>query len=67
MGCHPFQNTTTDVWMRRSRGCPAIGDDVDDVIFFDKDEAQHTGYVRQFLARCKEKRITLDLDTVDPR
>ena len=35
---------------------------VDDVVIFDCDEAQHTHHVRQFLARCAEKNITLNLD-----
>ena len=35
---------------------------VDDVVIFDKDEAQHAPHVRQFLARCAERNITLNLD-----
>ena len=35
---------------------------VDDVIIFDSDEAQHARHVKQFLSRCAEKSITLNLD-----
>ena len=35
---------------------------VDDIIIYDCDEQQHTAHVRQFLQRCAEKHIALNLD-----
>ena len=35
---------------------------VDDVVIFDKDEAQHASHVREFLQRCLEKKITLNTE-----
>ena len=35
---------------------------VDDIIIYDCDEQQHTAHVQQFLQRCAEKHIALNLD-----
>jgi len=35
---------------------------VDDIIIYDSDATQHAAHVREFLQRCAEKRITLNLD-----
>ena len=35
---------------------------VDDVVIYDNDPTQHTQHVRQFLQRCVEKKITLNVD-----
>ena len=35
---------------------------VDDVVIFDKDEAQHASHVREFLQRCLEKKITINTE-----
>ena len=35
---------------------------VDDVVIYDSDANQHADHVRQFLQRCKERKITLNTD-----
>lgn len=35
---------------------------VNDVVIFYRDEAQYAQHVRQFLARCTERKITLNVD-----
>ena len=35
---------------------------VDDIVIYDSDVTQHASHVREFLQRCAEKKITLDLD-----
>ena len=34
---------------------------VDDIVIYDRDREHHTEHVRQFLKRCEEKRITLNI------
>ena len=34
---------------------------VDDIIIYDSDEYQHASHVRQFLQRCVDKHISLNL------
>ena len=35
---------------------------VDDIVIYDSDATQHAAHVREFLNRCAEKKITLNLD-----
>ena len=42
-------------------GLPGFRRVVDDIVIYDSDRTQHTQHVRQFLQRCAEKRITLNL------
>ena len=42
-------------------GLPGFRRVVDDVVIYDQDRAQHGSHVRQFLQRCAEKNITLNL------
>ena len=42
-------------------GLPGFRRVVDDIVIYDSDTTQHTQHVRQFLQRCAEKRITLNL------
>ena len=35
---------------------------VDDIVIYDSDVTQHASHVREFLQRCTEKKITLNLD-----
>lgn len=35
---------------------------VDDIIIYDKDPQQHIEHVRQFLQRCKDKKISINRD-----
>ena len=35
---------------------------VDDIVIYDSDVTQHASHVREFLQRCAEKKITLNLD-----
>ncbi len=53
-------------------GLPGFRRVVDDVVIYDHDRAQHTSHVRQFLQRCADMNITLNLskwkfaqDTID--
>lgn len=40
---------------------------VDDVIIYDSDITEHTDHVRQFLQRCAEKHITLNVSKMEIR
>ena len=42
-------------------GLPGFRRVIDDIVIYDSDTTQHTQHVRQFLQRCAEKRITLNL------
>ena len=53
---------TTGVWMKPLLVSMDTTASSNDVVIFDKDEAQHASHVRQFLQRCSEKRITLNTE-----
>ena len=53
-----FQNITTAAFA----GLTGYRRIVDDIVIYDSDEAQNTDYVRQFLRRCSETKITLNTE-----
>ena len=49
-------------WMDEAfTGLPGLRCVVDDVVIYDQERTQHSSHVRQFILRCTERNITLNL------